>query len=164
MNALVRTATVEDAARVADVLNSVIAEGRYTLFDTPFSEEDERQFLSSLSDRSTVLVAEIAGQIVGVQSLGAFISYARSTSHVATMGTWLRADARGRGIGRLLAARSFAFAAAHGYTKIVIHVLAGNATALRFYRGLGFEDIGVARKHVRLAGEFHDEIYMERHL
>jgi L-amino acid N-acyltransferase YncA len=163
MSTLVRAATVEDAACVADVLNGVIAEGRYTLFDVPFLEDDERGFISSLGERSTVLVAELAGQIVGVQSLGPFLSY-RSTSHVATMGTWLRADVRGRGIGRLLATQSFGFARAHDYTKIVIQVLATNTMALRFYRALGFVEIGVARKHVRLADVFHDEIYMERQL
>jgi len=164
MSALVRAATVDDAARVADVLNGVIAEGIHTLFDAPFSEAEERRFISSLGDRSALFVAELAGEIVGLQSLDVFLAYARSTSHVATMGTWLRADVRGRGIGRQLAAESFGFARAHSYTKIVIHVLADNQPALRFYRGLGFEDIGVARKHVRLAGRFHDEIYMERHL
>ena len=67
------------------------------------------------------------------------------------MGTWLRREARGRGVGRALAAESFRFAKAHDYTKIVIHVLANNDVALRFYSGLGFEEIGVARQHVRLA-------------
>ena len=164
MNALVRRATVEDAARVADVLNAVIAEGIYTLFDVPFSEEDERTFISSLGERAALFVAEAEGAIVGVQSLDRFLNYGRSTSHVATMGTWLRREVRGRGIGRALAAESFRFAKARDYTKIVIHVLANNDAALRFYGGLGFEEIGVARKHVRLGGNFHDEIYMERHL
>ena len=164
MNALVRRATVDDAARVADVLNAVIAEGMHTLFDAPFSEENERRFILSLGERSALFVAEVAGEIVGVQSLDLFLDYARSTRHVATMGTRLRREVRGRGIGRLLAAESFRFAKANGYTKIVIHVLATNDAALRFYSGLGFEEIGVARKHVRLGDVFHDEIYLERHL
>ena len=164
MNSLVRRATVEDAARVAEVLNAVIAEGIHTLFDSPFSEEDERRFIASLNERAALFVAEVNGEIVGVQSLDLFLNYGRSTSHVATMGTWLRREARGRGIGRSLAADSLRFATAHDYTKIVIHVLANNDAALRFYGGLGFEEIGVARKHVRLAGHFHDEIYLERHL
>lgn len=157
-----RRATVEDARGVADVLNAVIAEGTYTLFDVPFSEEDERTFIASLGDRAAVYVAEIDGEIAGVQSVDQFLCYARSTSHVATMGTWLRSDARGRGIGRLLAADSFGFARAHGYSKIVIHVLADNERALRFYRGLGFGDIGIARQHVRLGNHFYDEIYLEK--
>ena len=162
MDALVRKANVDDAEQVAAVLNAVIAEGTLTLFDRPFSVDEERNFISSLGARSVLYVAEMDGAITGVQSLDLFSNLAHSTSHVATMGTWLRGDVRGRGIGRLLATESFRFAKSNGYTKIVIHVLADNERALRFYRGLGFGDIGVARKHVRLAGRFHDEIYLEK--
>jgi phosphinothricin acetyltransferase len=71
---------------------------------------------------------------------------------------------RGHGIGRLLSEESFRFARANGYTKVVIQVLADNDRALRFYRGLGFRDVGIARQHVRLAGKFHDEVYLEKML
>jgi ribosomal protein S18 acetylase RimI-like enzyme len=164
MKVVIRRATPEDARQVADVMNFVIAEGKYTAFDKPFSEEDERDFIASLGSRSALHVAEIDGQIVGVQSIDVFTDLADSVRHVATMGTWLRADARGRGIGGALAAESFSFARNHDYLKVVIQVLADNERALRFYRGLGFRDIGIALQHVRLAGEFHDEIYLERPL
>ena len=145
-------------------MNEVIADGGLTLFDQPFSEEDERRFIASLGQRSALHVAESEGAIIGVQSIDLFSSIARSLSHVATMGTWLRSDSRGRGIGRLLAAASLDFARAHAYEKIVVQVLADNERALRFYRALGFRDIGVARLHVKLAGQVHDEIYMEKML
>ncbi len=161
-NALVRKATVDDAEQVAAVLNSVIAEGVFTLFDKPFTAEEERSFISSLGARSALYVAAMDGEIAGVQSIDLFSNLADSTSHVATMGTWLRSDVRGRGIGKLLAAESFRFAESNGYTKIVIHVLADNERALHFYRSLGFDDIGVARQHVRLAGRFHNEVYLEK--
>ena len=48
MEIVIRKATVNDAPQVADVMNSVIAEGKYTIFDRPFSEEEERKFISSL--------------------------------------------------------------------------------------------------------------------
>ena len=162
MNALVRRATVDDAEQVAAVLNAVIAEGALTLFDEPFSTEEERTFISSLGARSALYVAEVDQEIAGVQSVDLYSNLTQSTSHVAAIGTWLRGDVRGRGIGRLLATESFRFAKSNGYTKIVIHVLAENERALRFYRRLGFGDIGVARKHVCLAGRFHDEVYLEK--
>src|SRR5207253_10147853 len=149
MGIVIRKATVNDAGQVADVMNAVIAEGKYTLLDRPFSEEEERAFILSLSDRSAVYV-ESDGEIVGVQSIGMVTAYADSVRHVATMGTWLRRDFRGRGIGRLLAEESFKFARSVGYMKIVIQVLADNESALLFYRTLGFQDIGIARRHVRL--------------
>jgi hypothetical protein len=43
--------------------NSVIAEGKYTLFDGLFSAEEERAFISSLGERSAIYVAEIDGEI-----------------------------------------------------------------------------------------------------
>ncbi len=159
---VIRRATVNDAGPVADVINAVISEGKYTLFDRPFSEEEERAFISSLSDRSAMYAAEINGKIVGVQSINLFSGLSESVRHVATIGTWLRSDFRGRGIGRLLAEESFKFALSKGYTKVVIQVLADNETALRFYRGLGFQNIGIARQHVRLRGKFHDEMYLEK--
>jgi ribosomal protein S18 acetylase RimI-like enzyme len=105
MKVLIRKATANDAKQVADVMNSVIAEGKYTLFDRPFSEDEERDFICSLGGRSALYVAESDDKIVGVQSIDLFSELADSISHVATMGTWLRSDFRGRGIGRSLADR-----------------------------------------------------------
>lgn len=160
----IRRATVDDASNVAAVMNAVIAEQRYTLFDTPFSDEEERAFIVSLGPRSALFVAELDGRILGVQSMDLFVGFARSMGHVGTVGTWLLPDARGRGIGGRLAAASLAFAREQGYSKLVIQVLADNDRALRFYRGLGFTDIGVARQHVQLNGRLLDEIYLERML
>ena len=165
MNIRIRTATVEDSRQVAAVMNTVIAEGKYTIFDKPFSEDEERSFIASLGSRSALHVAELDGEIVGVQSIDSFFEFQNeSVQHVATMGTWLRIDARGRGIGKLLSKESLRFAREQNYRKIVIHVLIDNEDALRFYRSLGFQDIGIAREHVRLSGTFHDEIYLEMFL
>lgn len=162
MSLTIRKAVPADALPCATVLNEVIAEGTCTLFDKPFSEADERAFITALGDRRALFVAELDGAIAGLQSVDLFANYADSVRHVATIGTWLKRDARGRGIGTRLAAESFAFARAHDYSKVMISVLAMNVRALSFYRRLGFTDIGVARRHVRLGGIFHDEVYLEK--
>ena len=97
-----------------------------------------------------------------VQSIDLSTDFAASVQHVATMGTWLRLDFRGHGVGRALAEESFSFARSHSYRKIVIQVLVDNERALRFYRSLGFSDIGVAKEHVRLGNKYHDEVYLEK--
>ncbi|HYR89845.1 MAG TPA: GNAT family N-acetyltransferase [Terriglobia bacterium] len=162
MRVLIRKATGDDAGQVADVMNSVIDEGKFTIFDRHFSDQEERDFISSLGNRNALYVADIDGKIAGVQSIDLFSDFAASVCHVATMGTWLRLNYRGRGIGQLLAEESFSFARSHGYRKVVIQVLAHNERALRFYRNLGFLDIGIARQHVKIADKFHDEIYLEK--
>jgi L-amino acid N-acyltransferase YncA len=162
MDVTIRPATGNDAREIAEIINSVIAEGKFTLFDKPFTVEEERAFISSLRDRSVLYVAEIDSKIVGVQSVDLFSDLADSVRHVATIGTWLRPGFRGRGIGRILAEESFRFARQNGYRKVVIQVLAANERALRFYSSLGFRVIGIAKDHVRLSDVFHDEIYLEK--
>jgi hypothetical protein len=69
---IIRRATVADAAQVAAVLNAVIAEGRYTLFDKPFSDAEEGAFIASLGDRAVLHVAVANELIVGVQCVDRF--------------------------------------------------------------------------------------------
>ena len=161
MNLQIRRATVADAEAAADVINAVIAERQYTVFDQPFSIDEERRFIESLGPRQALFLAEIDGRAAGLQAVDLLMSFASSMRHVGTIGTWLRPEARGFGLGRRMAQHSVAFAREQGYEKFVIQVLASNARARYFYERLGFREIGVARRHVRLGDEMHDEIYME---
>jgi RimJ/RimL family protein N-acetyltransferase len=161
MNERIRRATVADAEAAAGVINAVIAERQYTLFDRRFSVDDERRFIASLGARQALFLAEVDGHAVGLQAVDLLLSFAPSMRHVGTIGTWLRPEARGSGLGRRMAKHSVAFAREQGYEKFVIQVLASNARARRFYERLGFRDIGIARRHVRLGDDMHDEVYME---
>lgn len=161
---LIRRATAADAGAVAGVLNAVIAEGGLTIFDRPFSEADEVAFIASRGPRSVVYVAEREGTLVGVQSVDLFSPWVARLGDVATMGTWLLADARGQGIGSKLTRVSVEFARMRAYRTIRIQVLAHNHRALGFYRRLGFVELGVAREHVRVNGRVYDEVYLERAL
>ena len=162
MTGTIRPATPDDAEAVARVLNGVIAEGHYTVFDREFSIDEERAFLSALGAREVVHVAVVDDAIAGVQSVSRFSTMSDALGHVATMGTWITSSYRGRGLGRALAASSFRFAKSRGYEKILIYVLADNDRALAFYKSLGFTEIGIARKHVRLGGIFKDQVFLER--
>jgi len=164
MEAYIRKAISDDAKEVADVLNSVIFEGKHTVFTRAFSIEEERSFISSLGERSAILVAEVNNKIVGIQVIDLFVNYTDSMKHIATMGTWILADFRGHKIGHLLAEESFEFARRQRYRKVVIQVLAHNERALRFYGHLGFEKIGIAGKQVEFNGEFYDAVYLEKFL
>jgi L-amino acid N-acyltransferase YncA len=159
----VRRNDIQDAAGVAEVLNSVIAEDRYTALTGHWTAEGEQAFLQSLRPRSEVFVAEVADQIVGFQVIEPFVSYTSTMAHVAHMGTYVRADHRGRGVGRKLAEATLAFARGQGYEKVVIYVLAGNELGLAYYRKLGFEERGVLHRQTKIDGIYHDEVFMELH-
>jgi len=155
---------LEDAAGVAEVLNCVIAEGRYTAMDGHWTAESEQAYFRSLGPRSEVLVAEDEGRIVGFQSIEPFVAYTRTMDHVAHMGTMVRTEYRGREIGRKLAQSALEFLRQHGYEKVVIYVLAHNDSGLGYYRSLGFEELGVLRRQTKIDGVYHDEVMLELHL
>jgi len=159
----VRKGLLQDAEEVAAVINSVIAEGKLTILDEPFTLQEEEKFLASLNDREAIFVAEVDGKIVGIQTISLY-SQMDANSHVATIGTWVHKDYRCRGVGKLLAKESFNFAKEKKFKKILIYVMAHNERALRFYESLGFKRIGIAKRQVKLRGEYFDEVYIERFL
>jgi L-amino acid N-acyltransferase YncA len=159
----VRRDDLGDAAGVADVLNSIIAEGRYTALAGQWTAEAEQAFLQSLGPRSEVFVAKVAGRIVGFQVIEPFVTYTSTMDHVAHFGTYVRADFRGCGIGRRLAQATLAFAREQGYEKSVIYVMADNEPGLAYYRRLGFKERGVLRCQTKIGNVYHDEVFMELH-
>ena len=163
---IIRKAIPDDAKAVASVINSVILERKYTALTNPFTEEEERSFIEGLCNRSALFVAEVDDKIVGIQVIepDAFAHYTDSMQHIATIGTWIKGNFRGRKIGQLLAEASFTFAKIKNYKKIAIQVIADNTRALRFYGNLGFQKIGIAKKHVKFEDRFCDVIYLEKFL
>jgi L-amino acid N-acyltransferase YncA len=159
----VRRGELEDAAGIADVLNAVIAERRYTALAGHWTPEAEQAFLQSLGPRSEVFVAEVAGHILGFQVIEPFVSYTSTMDHVAHFGTYVLASFRGHGIGRRLAEATLAFAREHGYEKSVVYVLADNELGQAYYRSLGFTDKGVLTRQTKISGVYHDEVFMECH-
>jgi len=161
----VRRATPGDAAGVARVLNEAIGDGRFTILDRTFTVEEESAYISGLGPRGFVHVAETSGgEIVGVQTVAPLDDDVRSQDHVATMGTWVPAQWRRRGVGRALFAASAAAARELGYAKVFTDVRADNEASLAFHESLGFSVVGRARRHVRIGGRYLDALLIEAEL
>ena len=161
----VRRATPDDAAGVAAVLNGVIAGGRHSLLDTPFTVAEERAYIEALPERSFLHVAGTAGDILGFQTVIPWNTFAtRELDHVATMGTYVDERHRRRGVGAALAAASFAAALEMGYEKVFTDLRADNLDSLAYHLALGFTIVGAARGHARVAGRNIDVIFIERFL
>lgn len=159
----VRRDDIQDAAGVAAVLNSIVAEGRHTALTGHWTPQAEMAFLQSLRPRAELFVAEVAGRIGGFQVIEPFVTYTTTMDHVCHFGTYVLAELRGRGIGRQLAQTTLAFARENGYEKAVIYVLTHNEAGLAYYRSLGFEERGVLARQTKIDGTYYDEAFMELH-
>jgi ribosomal protein S18 acetylase RimI-like enzyme len=164
MQITIRRATTDDAEAISAIWEVICAERVYTAVNRPFTPQQERDYIASLSDREGIFLAEVDGRIVGFMSLDLWAKYTDSFDHVGVMGTFVLPEWRREGIGRRLAEHTLDFACANGYEKIVIYVRANNAGAQTFYRSLGFIPKGILERQVKIDGQYDDEVFMERFL
>lgn len=160
----IRRATGEDAEGICAIWRAIVAERDYSAVDRAFTTEEEKSYIESLSEREAVFVALESGQVIAFQTLDLWLDFLSSMNHVGQVGTFVRRDFRGIGIGKSLADQTMTFARDHGYEKLIIFVRAKNMSAQGFYKKLGFEECGRFSRQVKISGEYDDEILMERFL
>lgn len=169
--ARVRRATPDDAAAITAVLTAVVAERAFSAIDRPWTEDEQRRYLATLSGREAFHVAEVelpaeagshpAPAIVGYQSLDRYSTFLPSMAHVGQLGTFILPAWRGGGIGRALFTATRQFAAGAGYRKFVIYVRGSNTAAQAFYQRLGFVPCGRLTRQAVIDGREDDEVLME---
>jgi RimJ/RimL family protein N-acetyltransferase len=115
-----------------------------------------------MSSREGIFLAETTEQnVIGFQSLDQWTKLYHSMDHVGQLGTFVLPEWRGKGTGQRLAAHTLGFARSVGYEKLVIYVRARNTGAQTFYGRVGFVPCGRLFRHVKIDGDYDDEIIME---
>ena len=161
-NVLVRRAVPDDSVSILYILRSISAQRIYTAIDQPWSEDEQRRYISNLSAREAVHVAEAAsGAIIGYQTLELWAPTLNSMAHVGQIGTFVASEWQRQGIAAALFRTTLQFARTVAFAKFVIQVRSMNTGAQAFYRGVGFRECGRLRKQVRIGGDEDDEILME---
>lgn len=158
----IRRATGADAEEIIAILNGIASERIYTAISRPWSADEQRRCLLSLSAREAIHVAEPGGKaIIGYQTLGLWAPTLESMAHVGQIGTFLSPQWRRQGVGKALFLSTLEFARRHDYLKFVIQVRASNVTAQAFYQRLGFCLCGRLTRQVRVGEQEDDEVIME---
>jgi L-amino acid N-acyltransferase YncA len=162
----IRPVRVEDAEGVAKMLNPLILSGENTALDRVVTAEEERAFISGFPARGVFHVAERAEDevIVGFQNIEPFATYTDAFAHVGIIGTYVDLSGQRQGIGRLLFEATRLAAKEKGYEKFSAFVRADNAAGLAFYKRIGFEMIGVAKRHAKIKGKYIDEVLIEKEI
>ena len=112
----------------------------YTVLDTHFTAEAERQFILNFPPRGVLHVAvrRPDQRVVGFQSLEPFATYTHAFDHVGIIGTYVDLSYRRQGIGTCLFGATFEAARHKGYEKLFTFVRADNTAALASYLKHGF--------------------------
>lgn len=160
----IRDVRAEDADDIVRIVNPIIATGLYTVFDSPFTSDSERDYIRTFPARGVFLVAvsNASQQVVGFQSMEPFANYTHAFDHVGVLGTYVDLECRRQGIAKQLFQATFAAALRKGYEKIFTFVRADNPAALQTYLGQGFYTVGTAHRQARVGGKYIDEIIIEK--
>ena len=160
----VREATVADATGIVDVFNPIFESGLYTSILTPFSVEEEEEYIRNLSERAMLHIAVLPteGRVVGFQGLQPFPAHTSAWAHIGIIGTFVDEAFRRQGVSRHLFAATLQAAPARGYEKLLTYVRADNPAALSAYAAQGFTVVGVSARHTKLADRYVDEIIIEK--
>lgn len=155
----IRAARVEDAPALNAVANQP-GFRRQTL-RLPFRPVAEtRKWLEGQGETDTILVAEVAGQVVGMADLA---RRKGRMAHSGGIGMGLHDDWCGRGIGSALMRELLDIADSWlGLQRVDLTVYADNAPAIALYRKFGFVEEGRHRAFALRDGVFVDALTMAR--
>lgn len=160
----IRDAHEGDLPGILAVYNDVIASSTAIYSDQPVTLENRRGWWEGrVAQGYPVLVAADTTGVLGFASFGDFRAwpgYRFTVEH----SVHVRADHRGRGIGRALMETLIPRASALGKHVMVAGVDASNAASLRFHERLGFERVAHFREVGFKFERWLDLVFLQRFL
>jgi len=154
-----RAATLADAAAIAAIYNEGIAD-RVATFET--EPRSVAQIAEWFTGRRLVVVAETGKE--GLVAFAASLPYSDRPcySGIGEFSVYVRRDYRRRGAGRAVLAALIEAAAAASLHKLTSRVFPENLASRALLKQLGFEEIGIHRRHGKLDGCWRDCVIVER--
>lgn len=158
-----RLARPDDAEATRTIYNAEVTGSSVTFDLVPRSLEEQRDWLAARSGALAVVVAEVAGEIVGFAALSPYRSRPAYSTTVEDS-VYVRGDQRGTGVGRALLAELVEVAAARGFHTMMARIVGGHDASIGLHRSLGFELVGVEKEVGRKFGRWLDVALMQRML
>lgn len=157
---IVRPAIPRDAESFVEGYRSVAAERRFLQVEEVHTPPRvyRRRFRRSWTPDAAHLLAVEGDRVVG--SLSIRRDAEPPTRHVATLGMFVVADRRRRGIGSALMAEALRWARQHRVLRIELTVYPHNEAASALYRKFGFGEEGRLVRHAKKSYGYEDEILM----
>jgi L-amino acid N-acyltransferase YncA len=154
-----RPATPADATAISAIYNEGIAD-RIATFET--EPRSARQITDWFTGHQLLIVAEGAGTEPVAYAASFPYSPRPCYAGVGEFSVYVRRECRGHGAGRAVLAALIEAAKAAGLHKLTSRVFPENTASRALPKGLGFEEIGIHRRHGQLDGRWRDCVIVER--
>lgn len=163
----VRTATLEDAPALIACAKRVMAEGRFAVTEAEefdLTEQQEQDWIQRHLDTPTslVVVAEVAGQVVGYLDFSC--GQRQRIAHRGALAMLVVEECRSVGVGSALLQTLIDWASEQpAVEKLGLAVFANNERAIGLYRKFGFVEEGRRYREIKTGpAEYVDDLLMCR--
>lgn len=156
----IRFATIDDVARICEIHNEGIVDRVATLDLDPHTLEEETAWFTGLKPDEFVLVYENNDRVEGFAANTRY-SPRQCYDGVGVLSIYISRQNRGQGVGTQLLGALIDTARAKGYRKIILRACVQNARGIALYEKLGFEKVGIHRKHGYVDNNWVDILVME---
>ena len=157
-----REAVEGDVPGIVEIYNDVIATSTAIYTENPVSLEYWASLLKMRREQNyPVIVAASDGEVLGFTSFGDFRAwpcYRYTVEHAIHV----RADQRGRGLGRQLLETLIPRAIALEKHVLIAGIDASNAVSIKLHQRLGFEAVAHLREVGRKFDRWLDLVFMQR--
>jgi L-amino acid N-acyltransferase YncA len=157
----IRSASVDDAAAIAEIYNQGIEDRVATYETSRRSAEDQLALLQAIADSYPAVVAQLDDEIIGWAGAGPYRDR-ECYRGIGEFSMYVRRDWRRRGVGDLLLAGLISEAERLGLWKLLSRIFPFNEASRALCRKHGFREVGVYEKHARLDGRWLDVVIVER--
>lgn len=164
MPPLVRNAQETDLPGILAIYNEVIRTSSAVYTEQEATLNDRRAWLAARQGQDfPVLVAEdpTDGSVLGYSTFGDFRPWP-GYRHTVEHSVYIRADARGQGLGAALIEPLFELAVGLGKHVMVAGIDSANPASIRLHKRLGFEHAGTLREVGAKFGRWLDLVFMQR--
>ena len=154
-----RGARPADASAIAAIYNEGIADRIATFETEPRTPADIGAWFRR---EHLIVVAET--DAAGPIAFAASFPYSPRPCYagIGEFSVYVQRDYRGRGAGHAVLAALIEAAKAAGLHKLTSRVFPENTVSRALLKGLGFEEIGIHRRHGQLDGRWRDCVVVER--
>src|SRR5215213_10183974 len=154
-----RAATPADVPAIAAIYNQGIAD-RVATFETEARSPEDEDIAAWFTPGQLVILAE---STQGVVAFAASFPYSTRPCYagINEFSVYVARDCRGTGAGRTVLMALIEAANARGLHKLTSRVFPENAASRGLLKRLGFDEIGIHRRHAKLDGEWRDCVTVE---
>jgi len=159
----IRLAKLSDLDAITTIYNEAIRTTTATFDVESKSEAEQLRWFEFHGPKYPILVAELAGTVVGWASLSPWSSRA-AYSETAETSFYVEAEQRGKGIGRKLKQAIIDEACRLDFHSLVVRIAQGSDESIHLNEEFGFHLVGTLREVGHKFGQRLDVYFMQKML